>query len=130
MRHYTKKRAARNRSVAKFRRELVAEVGHCECCGHDPARVPFGSIAWRLDCHEISNGALRCKSLDQRYCLLVLCWMCNSELMTDKATWPVSRQLSLLKASRPQDYNLAEYLRLRNPNAMMAITEEEVEAWL
>ena len=135
LRRVSKKRRAREREAKPVRDQLIAEVGRCEVCGHDPRHVRSGYIAWRLGCqelacHEIANGPLRQKALDKRFALLVVCWLCNSEELTDRKRWPEARQLAWLKSSRPQDYNLAEYVRLKYPNSPGAITEEEVEEWL
>jgi len=129
MRRVSEKTAARIAEAREFRRDLVREVGHCEICGHDPRRVRPGKVRWSLCCHEILNGPLRMKCLDKRHSLLVLCWHCNSERVTDKKAWPEARQLAALRRSRPQDYDLAAHLRLKNPNAPAAITQAEVDAW-
>lgn len=82
----------------------------------------------RLCVHEIANGPNRQKALDQPYALLVLCWWCNSEVVTDKREWPEARQLSLLKRRAPDNYDLTAYNTLvgRGPNR---ITEEDVDRW-
>jgi len=127
LRYESKKTTDRKAECQDFRAALVAEVGHCEMCGHDPRKTRPGMIAWELCCHEIANGANRQKCLDKRFGLLVLCWPCNSEEATNKAIWPEARQLALLKRSRPKDYNLPMYMREFHPRAPFAITEEEVD---
>ncbi len=128
LRRQSKKHAARAASCRDLRKALVAEVGHCEMCGHDPLRVKPGGIRWQLACHEIGNGANRQKCLDKRYALLVLCWLCNSEKATDKAEWPEARQLAALKRSRPEDYNLLAYNGIVG-RGLNRITQEEVDSW-
>lgn len=82
----------------------------------------------RLCCHEIACGPHRQKALDKPFAILVLCWFCNGEVVTDKARWPEARQLAVLKRKSPGDYDLAAYnlLRARNPNR---ITETDVDKW-
>ena len=125
MKPFSKKRAARNADCREFRRSLIAEVGHCELCGHDPRRVRPGNIAWALAVHEIARGCHRHKALDQRYAVLVVCWRCHEERLSSRAEWPEARQLAALKRSRPGDYDLAAYNALvgRGPER---VTEEEV----
>jgi hypothetical protein len=72
---------------------------------------------------------LRQEALDKPYAVLVTCAGCNCESMTDRSEWPESRQLSILKKSRPADYDLVAYNFLVNPNAPERITEEEVKKW-
>jgi len=128
MRRRSKKTAARVAECRDMREELIREVGHCEIHGNDPTPAPLGSIVWRLSCHEILNGPLRQACLDKRHSLLVVCWFCNSEVLTDKSAWPEARQLAALRKSRPADYNLRAHNTLvgRGPRR---ITESEVDAW-
>jgi len=128
MRRVSKKTQARIDECRELRQQLVREVDRCEVCGHDPKWARPGRIAWSLACHEIANGPLRQKALDKRYALLVTCWRCNSERLTDKKEWPEARQLARLKRSRPQDYDLVAYNKLvgYGPNR---VTEEEVRTW-
>ncbi len=128
LRRQSKKHAARAAECRDMRKALVAEVGHCELCGHDPRRVRPGAIAWALDAHEISRGPNRLKALDQRYCLLVVCRLCHMERLSSAAEWPEARQLSALKRSRPEDYNLAGYNGIVG-RGLNRITQEEVDAW-
>ena len=129
MRRQSKKTATRERECREFRRALVASVQRCEVCGHNPNRVRPGAIRWELACHEILNGPLRQRCLDKPHSLLVCCWLCNSEVLTDKAAWPEARQLAALRKSRPKEYDLRAHNLLANPNAPNRVTEEEVDAW-
>jgi len=106
--------------VRQFRKDLVDESGYCMSC-LTPA------VHARLDCHEILNGALRDKTLDEPCSLLVLCWDCNSNKMTDKKLWPVARQLALLQEWSPDAYDLVRFNWLRNPDAPNFVTQEEVD---
>ena len=119
MRYRSKKRAKRDAEVRQFRQDLVVEVGRCEVCGNRRRK---------LDCHEIANGPLREKCLDKRYGLLVTCWPCNSDQLTDKAKYPEAWQLAILKRSRPKDYSLADYNALKG-YGKHRISEEDVEQW-
>lgn len=130
MRQVSEKTAARAAECREMRRALVAQVGHCELCGHDPRRPRLGKVCWALACHEILNGALRQKCLDKRHSLLCLCWWCNSNVVTDKKLWPEARQLAALLKSRPQDYDLAAHNLLANPMAPQRVTQEEVDGFL
>lgn len=105
--------------VKPFRAELIKELGECVACGKKRA----------LSCHEILNGPLRCKTLDEPCSLLVLCYWCNSNEFTDKAKWPVARQLALLKKKMPQYYDLERFNFIRNPDAPRYIEQHEVDAY-
>ena len=131
MRRISKRRAKRNRQVSKIRKGLIRRVRKCELCQHGPKRPsrshPLeGSL---LACHEIARGIHRSRALDQPYALLVVCWLCNSHLATHPKEWPESRQLAVLRASRPDDYDLEAYNLLVNPNAPERITQDEVDQW-
>ena len=126
----SKKRAARMAEVREMRAALVREAGKCEVCGHQPSRVKPGGIAWALACHELLNGPLRQKCLDKAHSLLCVCWLCNSEKLTDKAAWPEARQLAVILKRRPEQYDLAAHNRLANPLAPERILQSEVDAWL
>lgn len=112
MKRVSEKTATREAECCEFRRQLVWEVGRCEICNHEPGRAKLGQIDWRLCCHEIANGPHRQKALDKPYAILVVCWWCNSERLTDKRLWPIARQLAALKRSRLQDYNLTRFNEL------------------
>jgi hypothetical protein len=108
--------------VRQFRKDLVDQSGYCMAC-----LIPAGHA--RLDCHEILNGAMRDKTLDEPCSLLVLCWPCNSNKMTDKKLWPVARQLALLQEWSPDAYDLVRFNWLRNPDAPNFVTQEEVDVY-
>jgi hypothetical protein len=72
---------------------------------------------------------LREKALDKLFALLVLCWWCNGDVVTDKSEWPEARQLALLLAAAPEHYDLAAYLRLTNPRAPLRIEQYEVDRY-
>ena len=128
MKRCSPKAEARAAEAAPFRRQLIWEVGCCEACGHEPGRAKWGQLDWPLAVHEIANGPRRQKALDRPYAVLVACWWCNGEELTDRRKWPVARQLAALKRSRPEDYDLAAYLALSG-RAPTAITEEEVSQY-
>ena len=123
MRQVSKKRAARNRECVAWRQQLIARVRRCEVCGRQPWLWD-----WYLCVHEIARGTNREKAIDQAYAVLVVDHKCHEELGSKKE-WPVSRQLWALRRSRPQDFDLAAYLALAHPNAPLAITPEEIDAW-
>ena len=129
MRRQSKKAAARAAECREFRRAMVALIGRCEVCPYDPRTVRPGAIRWELCCHEILNGPLRQRCLDKPHSLLVCCWRCNSDVLTNKAAWPEARQLAVLRKSRPADYDLRAHNMLANPNAPYRITQAEVDAW-
>lgn len=106
---------------------MIAAAGRCEICGRSPARPHRGKPRElsSLCCHEIACGPHRQKALDKPFAMLVLCWWCNGHVVTDKKTWPEARQLGVLRARRPNDYDLAAY------NALVGygpdrITEDDV----
>lgn len=106
--------------VKPLRQELISAAGRCMAC-----RVSASHA--RLDCHEILNGPLRDKTLGEACSLLVLCWICNSNEMTDKNKWPIARQLALLQERDPDSYDLTRFNWLRNPNAPRFVTQDEVD---
>lgn len=113
------KRRQREREAQPVRDALRWEAGACELCGNQ--RRP-------LDVHEICRGVNRQKALDKRFALLVVCRPCHEQLGS-AAAWPQSRQLAVLAARRPHDYDLEAFLRLTSPRAMQRITQEEVQQW-
>jgi len=128
MRRRSRKTQEREDAARPFRKSMVEVAGKCELCGTSPHRriYPIEELN-RLCCHEIANGPNRLKALDQAYALLVLCWNCNGNVVTDKSEWPEARQLALLKSKRPDDFCLVSYNRLVNPNAPRRIEPYEVE---
>lgn len=133
MRSISPKRRSRMAEVKPIREALIAkrERGGCMNCGHSEdhphRRLPLSCS--QLCCHEIANGPLRDKALDKPYAILVLCWHCNGEEMEDSAKWPEARQLALLQAEAPEDYDLVAYNFLVNPRAPNRITQGEVDAY-
>ena len=124
MRHYSKKRRAREDEARGFRQDLVAQVGCCEHCG---VQAIQRGRETKLCVHEIANGPLRQKALDKPYAVLVLCWPCNL-LATDKGRWSEAAQLACLQRSRPDHYDLVAYNHLVNPRAPLRITQDEVDS--
>lgn len=122
MRHYSKKRRAREDEARGFRRQLIADVGCCEHCG---VKAFDRGRSTQLCVHEIANGPLRQKALDKPYAVLVLCWPCNL-LATDKRRWSEAAQLACLQRSRPDHYDLAAYNFLVNERAPNRITQQDV----
>lgn len=126
------KRQELNRAAAGLRRRLANEAGCCMVCGHS-SRNPNPKLPIQMSklcAHEISNGQHREASLDKPFCILITCYFCNSYEMTNKAKWPESRQLALLKVKAEARYDLEAYLRLTNPRAMLRITQDEVDKWI
>lgn len=83
----------------------------------------------QLAVHEILNGPNRQMALDKPYACLVLCWHCNGSEVEDKAKWPVERQLALLQARSPEDYDLVAVNWLMNPKAPDRWTQGDVDKW-
>lgn len=128
MRRVSAKRQRRMREAKPIRDELIEKVGECEICGtslSQPRRGMPMELS-QLCCHEIANGPLREKALDQPYALLVLCWYCNGHEVVNKGEWPESRQLAVLAGSRPEDFDLEAFCYLMNPNAPNRVTLAEV----
>jgi len=131
MRRVSKKRAKLISESREFRSDLCESTGACMICSASPARTRYAIQEMnQLCCHEILNGPYREKVLKEPSCLLVLCWHCNQEEVTDKSVWPVARQLAVLKKHAIDRYDLRRFLELRNPNAMRFLTEEDVDCWL
>ena len=123
-----KKRAAEARPT---RLALVARVGCCEVCGTN-ARRPRHSVSEQNDlhCHEVLPGGLRQACLDVPSALIVACNHCNQGPLHDKRIWPLARQLALIKQQDPERYDRELVLRIRNPDAMKFVTEEDVDHWI
>lgn len=132
MKWRSKKAADRAKEAKPFRDALLLLHPSCMICDLPSGTTRrWGNAEWNKLCvHEIANGQYRQAALDKPYACLVLCCYCNEFEVTDKATWPQSRQLSLLKRLLPANYDLQAFNRLINPNAPNRITEEEVAAWL
>lgn len=124
------KTADRRREVKPIREALIAKAGRCMICGAHPAsqngRMPSHN---QLCVHEILNGPNRQKALDKPYACLVLCWHCNGSEVEDKAKWPVERQLAVLQAASPDDYDLVAINYLMNPKAPNRWTQSDVDRW-
>jgi len=73
-----------------WRRDLIEEAGHCQlpdCPGEWPHL---------LTVHEIACGhGGRSLAYSRRLAVLVACWHCNSERLTDYTIWPIERQAAL-----------------------------------
>ena len=95
---------------------LIDEIFQCELCGRPH----------KLVVHHIMRGPLRKKSTGKRFANLVLCRTCHDTRMHGNEHWPETRQLAVLKLSRPEDYSLYQYNLLKNPNAPNRITEADV----
>jgi len=129
----SKKRVQRMKEAMPIRLELIEEAGNvCMYCGHGPGNpnrdMPAGMS--RVDCHEILNGPLRDKTLDEPCSLLVLCFAHNAGDFHRKQLWPPARQLALLLARSPHRYDLERFNWLRNPNAPDFVTQEEVDEYI
>ena len=108
---------------------LVAEVGHCELCGHDPSRVRPGSVKWALHEHHIARGIHRGKAKGKRFASLALCFRCHMHrIHGGKEQWPEARQLAVLKRARPADYDLTAYNQLIGYGPER-LSEEDVGEW-
>lgn len=132
MKRISNKRKRLMEAVASFRKNLTEKVGKCEICGASPSRPRNRAMPQlsRLCVHEIANGPDRSKALDKPFAVLVTCWQCNSSVVIHKGNWPQARQLAVLMASRPHDYDLTEFNSLVNPNAPRRICQEEVNSWI
>jgi hypothetical protein len=119
VRRISKRRQERQDDVRDKREGWVREAGACMVCGSKRD----------LACHEILNGPLRAKTLDEPCSLLVVCWSCNSGPLNRKGEWPVARQLAVLKRKAPHYYDIVRFNWLRNPNAPNYVTEDEVNEY-
>lgn len=112
-----------------IRDALIAKAGCCYICGARPGvangRMPELN---QLAVHELLNGPLRQKTMDKPYATLVVCWGCNDAL-NDKSVWPVARQLAVLQAKSPDDYDLVAFNFAANPKAPNRWTQGEVDEW-
>ena len=132
MKRQSDKTAALRIREKALKEALIEEIGHCEICGHNPSapRKWKRGVCWALHKHEIARGQFRAAAADKRCAVLLVCFMCHQEKLSNRKEWPEARQLAALKLSRPSEYDLAAYRQLKYPNAPEAITEAEVEKWL
>ena len=131
MKWISDKRRKRMEKVKDFRNALIEQYGECMLCGSSPKQPKHALPALnQLCCHEILNGPLRDKVLDERSCIIVSCWHCNQTSLDSKGEWPLERQLAIIKHKAPERYDLHRVLELRNPNAMKFVTEDEVDEWV
>ncbi len=128
LRRESPKRVRRNREARPTRDALKAKHTACMICGHSPENPWRDKPAdySRLVVHEVANGVDRDKALDKPYACLVLCSYCNLYEVVNKAKWPEARQLAVLLAKAPEDYDLEAYNALVNPRAPNRITQKEV----
>ena len=129
MRGRSRKFDRRAKEVRALRQSLVDASGQCMICGtHEGKRLHAAGGLHRLCCHEIANGSDRQKAVGEPSCLLVLCWWCNQNEVTDKSAWPQSRQLWLLRERAPERFDLSRFNEVVGfgPDR---ITLEEVDAW-
>lgn len=125
MRHQSTQHRRRAAEAKPVRMQFIVEVDRCELCG----RHRFsGRYRTPLFVHEIARGFARQAALDQRCAILCLCGTCHDRIHNETG-WTYARQLSLLRKSRPADFDLAAFCRLIR-RAPGAITEEEVNEWL
>lgn len=132
MKRISDKRRKRQAEAKPIRDALIKKVGECEICGASPKK-PRRGLPWQVSqlcCHEIANGPNRQKALDKPFAILVLCWNCNGQKVTNKKDWPEARQLAVLAESRPEDFDLAAFNHLMNPNAPNRVTREEVYEYM
>lgn len=103
------KRRKRNAEAQPIRRDLVAEAGCCDICGHHE----------NLCCHEFVQQSIRVECFDNPAVILVLCnstpWRsgCHQFVHSYPKEWSFVRCLALLMVKRPECYDLAEACRLK-----------------
>lgn len=90
----------------------------CMACGK-----PFRGFRW-CEIHEILSRAQAPGAWGFRANYLALCNPCHQEV----PSLGHAAQLAIKKRADPKHYDLDEWLRRRNPNAMDYVTEAEVEA--
>lgn len=134
-RSWINRRSQRNKDrsaeAKPVRDRLIKEAGRCMICGSSPQRRihPIAELN-QLCCHEVLGGPLRQKVLDEPCAILVLCWYCNQNEVEDKGAWPHARQLAVLQAKSPDNYDLARFCWLRNENAPKFVEQYEVDYWI
>jgi hypothetical protein len=95
----SKKTAKEDRELAPIRRAYLVEFPECMVCGN------------RSECvHEIASGtAGRAKAKSVPATWLATCGHCNCEEMTDKAKFPVKRQLAIKLKRDPKNWDLPAF---------------------
>lgn len=117
MRTRSLKRARIDRQATKVRHALVEEIGQCELTGNRDA----------LCIHEIARGD-RVHAFDKRYATLCLSGTpidggLSAHQIVER--WPKAKQLALLLAVRPKDFDLEAY----NQIATSRVSQEDVAAY-
>ena len=115
MRKVSKKRAKLMLEAKKWRADFVAHAC-CDICGAMPHLV-----------HEIARGIHRENALMAPYAILALCSLCHDREVHGREEWPIPKQLAALYRSRPDDYDLQAFNRLRG---RADITQGMVEEWI
>jgi hypothetical protein len=91
--------AAKNRKISPERRAYLEEFPQCMVCGEPSQCV-----------HEISSGtAGRPLGKKEPATWLATCWHCNSEELTDKAKFPVKRQLAIKAVCDPKNFDMDKF---------------------
>lgn len=90
--------AKENRELSPIRKAYLIEFPQCMVCG-----APSQCV------HEIASGGARAKSKGVPATWLATCSDCNCEKMTDKAKFPVKRQLAVKLKCDPTRWDLEAF---------------------
>jgi hypothetical protein len=90
--------ARENAALAPIRKAYLIEFPQCMVCGSPSQCV-----------HEIASGGARAKSKGVVATWLATCSDCNCEKMTDKAKFPVKRQLAIKMVMDPKNFDLDKF---------------------
>lgn len=92
----------------------------CMACNHKFGWL--GMAFLRPEIHEILSRAQAPNAWGFRANYLVVCQLCHPEVQN----MPHASQLAIKRRRDPKHFDLREWLRRRNPNAMEYVTDEDV----
>jgi hypothetical protein len=95
----SKKTASEDRKLAPLRKAYLVTFPDCMVCGNPSQCV-----------HEISSGtAGRAKGKSEPATWLATCVDCNCNELTDKAMFPVKRQLAIKAVCDPKNFDMGKF---------------------
>lgn len=100
------------------RQNFRGEFPTCWFCQRRPTR----------DTHEIAGGPARKEAYGVRCCWGAACGICNCDELTDKAKWPIARQLAVKFLMDRAHFDLRKFNHIRRGQEQIAWTD--VVVWI
>lgn len=119
MRRISPKQQKLNRTYREDRKAFLVEFPVCWFCGAKSTEV-----------HELANGnGIRNLAFGDRAAWCAACRRCNTHELTDKAKYPIARQLAVKLLRDPNYFDLSAINAMRG-RAPTATTLADVVEWL